>query len=38
MTRRTMLAIAVGGLVITGTPYLSANAQSGDALAHAERA
>jgi hypothetical protein len=38
MTRGTMLAIAVGGLVITGTPYLSANAQSGDALAHAERA
>src|SRR6185312_12657408 len=37
MTRETMLAIALGGLVIAGTPF-AANAQSGDALAHAERA
>jgi len=37
MTRETMLAIALGGLVIAGTPF-AANAQSGDALANAERA
>lgn len=35
MTRGTMLALAMGGLVLAGT---AANAQSGDALAHAERA
>jgi hypothetical protein len=37
MTRGSMLAIAVGGLVFSGTPYVAANAQSGDALARAER-
>jgi hypothetical protein len=37
MTRGTMLALALGGLVLAGTPFASANAQSGDALAHAER-
>jgi hypothetical protein len=36
-TRQNMLALALGGLVIAGVPYVSANAQSGDALAHAER-
>ncbi len=38
MTRATMLALAMGGLVLAGTPFAAANAQSGDALAHAERA
>jgi len=38
MTRGTMLALAIGGLVLAGTPFTAANAQSGDALAHAERA
>jgi hypothetical protein len=37
MTRGTLLAIAVGGLVFTGAPCVAANAQSGDALARAER-
>ncbi len=37
MTRATMLALAMGGLVLAGAPS-AANAQSGDALAHAERA
>lgn len=37
MNRETMLALALGGLVIAGTTF-AANAQSGDALAHAERA
>jgi hypothetical protein len=37
MTRKTMMAIAMGGLMIAGTPF-AANAQSGDALAHAEQA
>ncbi|MFI5000885.1 MAG: hypothetical protein ACHQK9_13480 [Reyranellales bacterium] len=36
-TRQNMLVLALGGLVIAGVPTLSANAQSGDALAHAER-
>ena len=38
MTRGTLLAVALGGLVFTGAPYVAANAQSGDALARAERA
>ena len=38
MTRGTVLALAIGGLVLAGTPFTGANAQSGDALAHAERA
>jgi hypothetical protein len=38
MTRATMIALAMGGLVLAGTPFAAANAQSGDALAHAERA
>src|SRR5256885_1405590 len=38
MTRGTMLALAMSGLVLAGTPFTAANAQSGDALAHAERA
>ena len=38
MTRGTMLAIAMGGLVLAGTPFAAASAQSGDALANAERA
>jgi len=38
MTRGTMLALAMGGLVLAGSPFAAANAQSGDALAHAERA
>ena len=38
MTRGAMLALAMGGLVLAGTPFTAANAQSGDALAHAERA
>jgi hypothetical protein len=38
MNRATMLALAMGGLVLAGTPFTAATAQSGDALAHAERA
>jgi hypothetical protein len=32
-----MLALALGGLVLAGKPFTAANAQSGDALANAER-
>ena len=38
MTRATMIAIAVSGLALAGTPFVAAHAQSGDALARAERA
>ncbi len=38
MNRGTMLALAMGGLVLAGTSFTAAHAQSGDALAHAERA
>jgi hypothetical protein len=38
MTRGNLLALAMGGLMIASTPFTTANAQSGDALAHAERA
>lgn len=37
MTRGTMLAIAMGGVFAVGVPFSAAEAQSGDALAHAER-
>jgi hypothetical protein len=33
MTRETLIAIALGGLMIAGTPFAAANAQSGDVLA-----
>ena len=38
MTRATMIALAVSGFVLAGTPFAAANAQSGDALVRAERA
>ena len=37
MIRGTLLAIALGGVAAAGLPHASARAQSGDALAHAER-
>ncbi|HZQ00505.1 MAG TPA: hypothetical protein VFB13_13260 [Reyranella sp.] len=37
MTRGTLLAVAAGGLVAAGAPLSAATAQSGDALANAER-
>ena len=37
MTRGTLLALAAGGLLVAGAPLTAAKAQSGDALAHAER-
>jgi hypothetical protein len=38
ITRATMIAVAIGGVVLAATPFAAANAQSGDALARAERA
>jgi hypothetical protein len=38
MTRGNLIALAMGGLVLAGTPFAAANAQSGDALANAEQA
>lgn len=35
MTRKTMMALAMGGLIIAGTPF-AANAQSANTLANAE--
>jgi hypothetical protein len=37
MIRGTMLAVAFGGLIAVGAPQSAARAQSGDALANAER-
>ena len=38
MNRASMLALAMVGLVLAAMPFTAANAQSGDALADAERA
>lgn len=37
MIRHNLLVAALGGLVLAGLPLVTANAQSGDALAKAER-
>lgn len=38
MSRANMIAIAMGSFVLAATPFVAANAQSGDSLARAERA
>ncbi len=37
MTRAMLITIAAGGLLVAAVPYSAAQAQSGDALANAER-
>ena len=38
MSRQNVIYAALGGLALAAAPLVAANAQSGDALAHAERA
>jgi len=38
MSRQNVIFAALGGLTLAAVPLVAANAQSGDALAHAERA